>query len=182
MRELSVRIKFTKHCLGNVKKLRHDETSGKKQTYFVLPRTPDGHIVFLPTWWQANMRFAADVLCRHQDKVSEILFDMLVDGKPKPIPSNLFRRWYGRNLFAFHEAFYPGQEVGVNAIVPDEVSDDDFRRLLDLAGRFKGISPARPGEFGLFTVESVRARTMADEETRTESPANQKVSHETITK
>jgi len=39
--------------------------------------------------------------------------------------------------------------------VPDTISDDDFWRLMEYAGRYFGISPCRPGEYGFFTVESV---------------------------
>ncbi len=175
MRELSVRIKFTKHCLGNVKQTRHEPTSGKKQTYFVLPRAPDGRVIFLPNWWRQNLRFAAEVACRHQDKVSEILFDMLVDGIPRPIPEQLYCRKYGRDLFTFHEAFYPGQAVGLNVIVPDTINDDDFYRLMDLAGRFKGISPARPTEYGFFVVESIQPRTIQGESETVPPAVNQPV-------
>lgn len=153
MRELTVRLKFTKHCLGNVKAR---DGSGK----FLLPRNPKGFVTFLSSWHQANMRFAAQILGRHQDEIGKILWDIAVDGRVKR--DGYHRRYYsvgtGRQRFCVHEAFMPGQVVGINCVVPISISDDDLWRLMQLAGQYKGISPWKPGEYGFFEVESIRSR------------------------
>lgn len=157
MRELTVRIRFTKHCLGNVKKSQYHDK--RKYTFFALPRTPEGQITFLPSWWKANMSFAAEVLSRHLDTVKDISFEMFVDGKPD---HRLYRRYFEASRYALHEAFWPGQVVGFNAVVPASINDEDFLRLLDVAGRFRGISPAKPKDYGFFVVDSIESRRLPE--------------------
>lgn len=154
MRELTVRLKFTKHSIGNVKR-----DNGR----FLLPRSPAGAVVFLASWHHANMRFAAQTLNRHQDEVAKICWDISVDGVVRK--DSWYRRYYhasgGRQRFVLHEAFCPGQVIGVNCVVPATVTDDDLWQLLTLAGRYRGLSPAKPGEYGHFEVVSIRPRRAA---------------------
>lgn len=152
MRELTVRLKFVRHCLGNVKA---PGTSGR----FLLPRTPDGNILFPASWHHANMRFAAKTVGRHQDEVRKILWDINVDGVVRP--DNWYKRFYSLKRYVLHESFWPGQVIGLNCIVPVVITDEDFWQLLTVAGQYKGISPWKPGEFGLYTVESIRPRRLS---------------------
>lgn len=149
MRELTVRIRFTKHSLGNVK-----NAIGR----FVLPRDPAGCVTFMPSWHFANMRFAAQLLGRHQDEVSKIRWDMKVDGVVRR--DRWYRRFYntdgGKTRYILHEAFFPGQTVGITCAVPASIRDDDVWRLMQLAGTYRGLSPWKPGEWGFFEVEGIR--------------------------
>ena len=155
MRELQVRIKFTTHCLGAEK--RQSRQQGKLRTHFEFTRSQDGRVLFLNTWWRTILKKAAQTLCRHQKEIKTVRFSMEVDGDPRPIPSELYHRYYETKRFAKHEAFFPGDIVGVTCLVPTKISDEDFYRLLTLAGKYYGISPARPfEEFGFFSVESIR--------------------------
>ena len=153
MRELAVRLRFTKHSLGNVKAR---DRSGK----FILPRNSDGFVIFLASWHKANMRFAASLLGRHQDEVGKIHWDIAVDGSVRK--DKWYRRYYrtqgGRRRYSLHEAFFPGQTVGINCVVPDKISDDDFWRLKNIAGTYRGLSPWKPGEYGFFEVHSLITR------------------------
>lgn len=154
MRELTVRIRFIKPSLGNVKK----EGTGR----FAFARNPStGAVTFLSTWHHANMRFAAQLLGRHQEEVKKILWDINVDGVVAR--DSWYRRFYtvsgtSKQRYVLHESFRPGQVVGVNCVVPSSISDDDFWELMRLAGQYKGLSPARPEEFGHFEVVSIRPR------------------------
>jgi hypothetical protein len=157
MRELTVRLRFTKHSLGNVKA---KDRSGR----FLLPRGPDGRVTFLPTWHRANMLFAAKLLGRHQDEVKKICWDIHVDGVPQRDP--WYRRYYSvqgstRQRFVLHEAFTPGQVVGVNCAVPAAIVDDDLWRLMLLAGQYRGLSPWKPGEWGFFEPDGLLLRRSA---------------------
>ncbi len=160
MRELTVRIRFTSHSLGN-QKLR--DGTGR----FVFQRGPSGHILFLSTWHLANMRLAAQLLGRHQDVVQAIYWDIRVDGALQSDP------WYrvyhrtgqgSRQRYSQHEAFYPNQIVGINCVVPPVINDDDFWRLMTIAGQYKGLSPWKPGEYGFYSVESLRQRRAPTED------------------
>lgn len=150
MRELTVRIRFTKASLGNV----------KKGDTFHLPRNPQGYVTFLAGWHRANLRFAAAVLNIHHEEVEKIHWDIAVDGAVRDQP--WYRRYYksggGRSRFVQHEAFFAGQEVGVNCVVPSTITDDEFWRLMAVAGQYRGLSPARPGEYGFFEVVGLRPR------------------------
>lgn len=160
MRELTVRIRFTKDCLGSVKKFVTEPATGQKWPVFYMPRTPDGHVRFESKWWQSSIRFAADVLNKHHRAVQQIHFDITVDGRPSSDLHSFVKRYFDTKKFVKHEAFREGSVVGINCIVPNEISDDDFWRLMDLVGRFKGISPFGPKEYGFFTVESITRRSI----------------------
>lgn len=153
MRELTVRIRFTSHSLGNVKRAG----SG----VFTMPRTPVGAVMFLASWHLSNMRVASQLLSRHQDEVGKILWDVAVDAVVRRDAK--YKRYYaagssGRQRYVLHEAFVPGQVVGVNCVVPAVISDDDFWDLMRLSGQYKGLSPYSPGEYGRFEVVSIRPR------------------------
>lgn len=154
MRELTVRIRFTRHSLGNVK-------AKGKSGRFLLPRSPDGSVLFMPSWHRANMRFAAQVIGKHQDEVGKILWDAKVDGIVRH--NNWYRRYHttGDSRYILHEAFQPGQIVGLNCVVPAPITDEDLWRLLTVAGQYKGLSPWHPQEFGLYDVESIHQRRFA---------------------
>lgn len=159
MRELTVRIRFSVPCLGNVKRKEPSD-------HFAMPRNQQGLVIFLASWHHANMRLAAQLLSRHQDEVAKIHWDIAVDGV---VSKNWYRRYYclpnGRRRYSLHEAFFPGQLIGINCAVPTVITDEDLWRLLSIAGRYRGLSPWKPGEFGIYEVESVRSRhVLTDEE------------------
>lgn len=156
MRELAVRIRFTRHSLGNVKQ----KTGGR----FVLPRSPSGSVIFMATWHQANMRYAAQVLNKHQDEVLKIHWDIAVDAV---VESDCwYRRYYtvtgGKQRYVLHESFFPGQVVGFNCVVPPAITDDDLWRLMTTAGQYRGLSPFRPGEYGQYEVVTIRPRRVPE--------------------
>ena len=159
MKELVVKIRFLRPCLGNAR----DRRDGS----FRLPRTPDGSIMFLQSWQHANLRTAASILGRHQTEVDKILWDVAVAAPH--YPDCWYRRYYtngsGKQRYIQHEALMPGQAVSISCAVPETISDADFLALMNLAGRYRGISPWKPGEFGQFVVESVRPRTAPAEPT-----------------
>ena len=153
MIEVTIRIRFLRECLGSVKRKRG------KTAIFSMPRAPDGRVMFLPTWWQIAIRDAAKIANRHQELVRRIDWDPVVDGEPRsnwrrPVPGAGQRIWH-----AIHEAFGPGDEIGVNAVLPDGIDIEDFWRLLDIAGTYRGISPFKPHErYGTFQVVSIQRR------------------------
>lgn len=155
VRELTVRIRFTRPALGNVK--GHDDDR------FHLMRTAEGAVMFLNGWHRQNLKMASQLLGRHQSDVDKVLWDVAVDAVLRP--DRWFRRYYtngaGRKRYAEHEAIMPGQIVGINCVVPSGISDDDMWQLMTLAGKYKGLSPYKPGEFGHFVVESIRPRRPA---------------------
>lgn len=155
MRELTVRLRFVTHCLGNVRK--HYRKEGRLRNYYVLPRNADGKVIFMPTWWAATVRRAAEILCKHHKEVGQIRFAMEVDGNPRAVPDQLYRRYFTNDKFSKHEAFYPGDVIGVTCAVPDTIDDDDFHRLMTYAGKYCGMSPghSQEGKYGFYTVESV---------------------------
>jgi hypothetical protein len=163
MRELSVNIRFTTHCLGNNKEYYRDPGTKKRRHRFVFVRSPSGRVVFLPTWWRAIMIKAAEMLARCQADVKRVRYAPEIDGQPQRTP---YTRYYEESKFTVHEVFNPGDVVGFSCAVPPEISDEDFERLLNLAGKYFGISPARPNEFGFFEVESVRRCGVGEHEPR----------------
>jgi hypothetical protein len=154
MRELSVQICFTRPSLGNGQSGRARD--GRR----FFARSLSGRVLFLATWHQANMAFAAQALGRHQDAVAKVHWDVEVDGVVRR--DGWYRRYYrsagGKPRYCLHEAFLAGQTVTLNCVVPAAIPDDDFRRLLELAGTYRGLSPYRPAEYGLYRVEQIQPR------------------------
>jgi hypothetical protein len=140
--------------LGNVR--------ARKSGKYFLPKNPEMKVVFMATWHEANLKFASQILGRHQDEVSNIHWDIVVDGRIPPGERGRFRRYYTndkrKRRYSQHECFPAGHVVGINCVVPQTISDDDLIALMNLAGKYKGLSPWKPGEFGHFEVESIHAR------------------------
>tara|TARA_A100001015_G_C14739536_1_gene613082 strand:- start:80 stop:565 length:486 start_codon:yes stop_codon:yes gene_type:complete len=150
MLEVQARIQFTTHCLGNVR--------NKKIDCF-LKDPSEGRVMFLPTWWRALMSYSAKVLNKHHKLAKEVDWDPIVDGTPSE-----YKRFYKPEVFQLHEAFFPGDIIGVNAVLPTKLTVTDFWQLLDVAGRYKGISPYRPEpKYGTFNVQDVRKRVRTQE-------------------
>lgn len=164
MRELTVKIRFVTPCLGNIKtthKVENAETGAKKKrTVFKFPRNHEGKVILMQAWWASVMRSAADVMCRHQKFVEGIRFSLEVDG----IPERVFKRYYENSRYSSHEAFLANDVIGISCLVPPTINNDDFWRLMSLAGEYYGMSPFRPGEFGFFKVDSIKLRGPEPEE------------------
>tara|TARA_B100000700_G_C14953766_1_gene812982 strand:- start:48 stop:449 length:402 start_codon:yes stop_codon:yes gene_type:complete len=119
--------------------------------------------MFLPSWWSALIRYAAKVLNKHHSEVKSIRWDPVIDGVPRkwkrylPAPED---KPSARRRYALHEAFLPGDIVGINCVLPRAISTDDMWQLLDIAGSYKGISPYKPhdGGYGTFCVVSLHKR------------------------
>ena len=147
MIEVTVRLRFNRHSLGAVRCKKLNK----------MLRDPEGRVMFLPTWWAVLMRYAAKVLNRHQRLVNDIDWDPIIDGNPTN-----FRRYYEPNRYTLHEAFHPNDVIGVNAVLPSGLSISDFMQLLDVAGRYKGISPYKPRDkWGTFEVINIVRRKRA---------------------
>lgn len=155
MRELSVRIRFTNPSLGNEK----DPKSGR----FRFQRSPgrEGKILFLATWHHANMKLAADMLGRHQDAVKQICWDIEIDAtlREKCLTKCYYQKSPGgRERWSLHESLMQGQTATINCVVPAEIDDQDFWSLMQIAGKYKGLSPWQPGKYGHYEVMSIQAR------------------------
>lgn len=149
MREMTVQIAFTRPSLGNVKSR---DGSGR----FVMPRSPDGGVMFLASWHAANMRLASQLMARHQDEVGKIVWDLAVVGSV-----TWHRRYFqagNRRRYALHEAFEAGVAVAINCAAPSSITDEDLKELMAIAGRYRGLSPWRPGEYGRYSVVGVANR------------------------
>ena len=142
MIEVKATLRFNSHSLGNCR-------FGKLSKFL---HDPNGNVMFLATWWESLMRYAAKLLSRHQGAVKQIDWDPVVVGTPRE-----YKRFYAQGRYTLHEAFYPGDTVVVHAVLPDEIDLSDFRELLDIVGRYKGISPYRQerkyGTFDVITVD-----------------------------
>jgi hypothetical protein len=144
MQEIEIVLEFTQHCLGDA---RYKNRSR-------MLRAPDGRVMLLASWWAALFKYAAQVLNRHHDAVTEIDWDPIVDGE-----TSEYKRYYAPGKWTLHEAFYPGDEITVKAVVPSSIPLEDVAEMLRISGRYRGISPYRKDkQYGTFTVVSVKPR------------------------
>lgn len=168
MQEVTVRLQFTRECLGSARK-----STGRDQVVFSMLRDCRGHVLFLPTWWQSLMRYAAHAIGRHQQLVDKINWDPRVDGRVVLLQRRVVRlRKDGsikREGYALHEGFPANSIIGISAILPDGMTVDWFQRLLSTIGRYRGISPFQMEDpYGTFEVVSVR-RAVYDGDVRSET-------------
>ena len=154
MQEVKVLLRFTVPCLGADKRVRNG-----LGTVFCFPRTPDGQVLFHQTWWRAIVTHAARIKNFPTTTIKKIEWSPVIDGSPR-----LWQRYIqdpsrsanARPKYAQHEAFLPGRVIGVECVLPVDLSVDMFAALMGAAGKFRGISPYKPGEYGRFTVVSVQ--------------------------
>lgn len=141
MKRVRLTIRFVRPCLGGVR-------SEPKDMFERDPVT--GKIVFMNSWWQSVLEYGARALNKNIQLVPDTLFDLYVDA-----PVCDYRRHHSRGV-TVHEAFCANTELSVDVLLPDGMSVDDFREMMELAGRFRGISPYgwRDG-FGRFDVTEV---------------------------
>lgn len=155
MRELSVRIKFITPSLGNEK--------NHKSGHFCFQRgpSPSSKILFLATWQHSNMKLAAEMMGRHQEASKNICWDIEIDAT---LREKCYTRCYyqkaigGRQRWSLHESLMPGQTATINCVVPSEIDDQDFWSLMQIAGKYKGLSAWQPGKYGHYEVISIQAR------------------------
>lgn len=149
MRELRVRIRFTKACLGDQKQV----AKAGGWLVFLLPRGADKQVRFDPAWWRDGLRYAAKLINRHQDAVHQVC----ADGKvyTNPDARSMYRRHLPGKRYIKHECFPEGMAVDLHFAVPTEISEEDFKLLLNKLGAFRGISPYGFRDYGFFVVEQI---------------------------
>lgn len=154
MQEVMIKLRFNRVCLGAAKRRRHG------QVYFGFDRDPSGRVMFMPSAWLGVMRYAAKLANKHYSAVHKIDWCPLVGGTPR----NDWRRTIvsqhegeARSHYAVHEAFQPGDVITLSSVLPDEISLEDFERLLEIVGKYKGFSPFNntTEHYGTFEVISI---------------------------
>ncbi len=128
MQEVTIRLRFNRECLGYAK-----GTTRKNKVIYRMPRDSQHRVMFLPSWWRSRFRYAAKVVGRCGDLVKQINWDPIVDGNLSEwrrtiTPAHQDRKRRAR--YALHEAFRPGDMIGINAVLPAKMSLDDFTELL----------------------------------------------------
>lgn len=142
MIEVTVGLEFVTACLGNV---RRDVGPD------LFERDGTGHVTFMNSWWLCVLQYGARALNRHQNRVRDIHMHPHIAGEVK-----IYRRYYGPAKYKDHEAFLSGDTVVVKAMLPDGMTEADFREILRLAGGYRGISPyGWQDGFGRFTVVEI---------------------------
>lgn len=166
MEEVAIKIRFKTACLGAQK------SSGAKLARF--ERSGD-QVIFMPTWWRDILRYGAQAASPSfsVELAERVTFSPTVDGQIKT-----YRRHYtdrGRHGFQDHEAFMPGQVIGIRAMLPDTMTRSDLERILQTAGPYKGISPYGKdtlgfGRFEVLEIQPIRAATQELPHDRADTP------------
>lgn len=151
--EVTTKLRFTFPCLGSVRQRRG------RGTWFRFDRTGDDRVLFLPSQWSTLLRYAANTTSSCQGLVERVAWEPAIAGTPA---TNAYRRRTaaGYQAFVFHEMFEAGTEIAVDAALPQEMTLDEFARLLTFIGTHRGFSPYhdKREKYGTFTVESVLHR------------------------
>ena len=156
MQEVKIRLRFNRECLGFAKQ----KLTGNRGVIYRMPRERRDRVMFLPSWWKIRLRYAAKVLNRYHREVDQIAWAPVIDGHlsewKRFLPAKEGKKEKKRR-YTLHEAFRPGTVIGVNAVLPNGLSLDNFTELLEVVGTYKGISPFQSDDevYGTFEVESV---------------------------
>lgn len=140
--EVIAHLRFNTPCLGD-QRGQHRDT---------MRRDADGNVVMLQAWWRSSLRYAAQALGLFHKEVDQVQADPVIVGSTK-----LYKRYYSLTEFKEHEAFLDGDSIEVKFMLPNNLSVENFRELLSIAGRFAGISPyGFKQNFGRFVVVELR--------------------------
>jgi len=147
--EVVARLRFTTPCLGNVRRPQRD----------LMLRSSTGNVLFLQGWWRACLSYAANAVGRYQKDVGDVQADPEVDGT-----TDVFKRYYGETEYKEHEAFLAGAEITVRFCLPSSVPLAGFKELMEVAGKYAGISPyGYKQNYGRFSVLSIEPATRKTE-------------------
>jgi hypothetical protein len=151
MEEVRIQLRFNRPCLGAAKRQEN------QRTIFRMDREPTGRVMFMPSAWQGVMRYAAKVANRHQALVKDIDWNPVIEGLPGREWRRTIMDGRRRTHYALHEAFMPGDVITVTAVLPDGMDRESFRKLMDIAGMYRGFSPFnnQTEKFGTFEVVSI---------------------------
>ena len=163
MQEVFITLRFNRACLGAAKKRWHGKT------IFAFDKDAAGCVMFMPAAWASAMRYAAKLANRHQHDVQKIDWCPLVTGTPcadwrRTIVSD--QGPDARTHYALHEAFPPGHSVSLYAVLPDEITIEEFERLLTIVGKYRGFSPFnnKSEKYGTFEVISIEPTGLGSHE------------------
>ena len=159
MQEVDIQLRFTTACIGSV---RRSVSSGQGVIYRMI-RDGSNNVVFLPSWWQSAARYAVKVLNRYDKLVNQITWGRNVYGELADWRRNVGYR--KRKLrYALHEAYRPGTFVTLTAVLPQGMTPEAMFEILDVIGRYKGVSPFQRTDqrYGLFETISVSPACKAE--------------------
>jgi hypothetical protein len=138
---VDVKLRFITPCLGNVRERECDR----------MIKDKEGNVIFMQSWWHGTLRYGAKALNRFYSEVEQVQASPIVTGT-----LSLFKRFYAPERFTYHEAFASGDVISVSFSLPDRIDADAFRELLEVGGRYVGISPyGYRADYGRFAVVSV---------------------------
>lgn len=154
MQEIAITLRFNRVCLGAAKKRKNG------QVIFCFDRDPVDRVMFLSSAWLSCLRYAAKLANRHHTAVKKIDWCPVISGTPKKDWRRTILTPNGagmRSHYAVHEAFPPGEKITLSAVLPDEISVEDFVHLLTIVGKYKGFSPFNNSQdkYGTYEVISV---------------------------
>jgi hypothetical protein len=147
MEEVVVALRFVTPCLGGV----------RSEALDTFLRNSEGQVIFLPSWWAAMFRQAAQMANLAQVQAGKILVQPAIEGVV-----GTYRRYYRPREYKDHEAFLAGTTIKVKMILPAGLTREELYRLLEMGGQYCGLSPYGHGiGFGRFSLVQLPPRTGA---------------------
>lgn len=142
MQEVHVKLQFNQPCLGHVRAKNLNR----------MIRDAEGRVMLLPTWWASIANYAAQLLNVPSELIKKVDWCPVVDGV-----TSVYRRFYEPGKFTLHEAFLPGDIIGLSCVIPDGMTPATLSEVLDVAGKYRGMCPYKPekkqGTFAVVEIE-----------------------------
>ena len=138
---VDVKLRFITPSLGNVRERECDR----------MIKDKEGNVIYMQSWWHGTLRYGAKALNRFYSEVEQVQVSPIVTGT-----LSLFKRFYAPDRFTYHEAFAAGDVISVSFSLPDRIDAAAFKELLEVGGKYVGISPyGYRDDYGRFAVVSV---------------------------
>jgi hypothetical protein len=151
MIEVTLRIRFTQPCLGHKPRRRKPDDL----VVLAMPRGQSGRVMFPPAWWRAIVAHGARVKGGSASLASKVAWSLDVAGETQQWIRYVPKADGRKAGHVHHEAFLPGDVIGVDCVLPPGLKPEVFRVWMDAGGKYLGISPYKHGEWGRFEVVAV---------------------------
>lgn len=144
MKDATIQIEFTTHCLAN------SYINNGQQDCF--PKDAGtGMLIWQQAWWYSAFTKAIEITKIKGIKPSDVCIDLMIKADTAS-----YKRKYGENNSRVHEAIFPGKQITINAIVADHVTESTLSAILTKMGTYVGLSPyGHCLGFGHFVVKKI---------------------------
>jgi len=167
LREVTFRFRMMQPCLAGIKNVKAKEQThpyvpgqpeaglalgerGASEPHFIFNKDASGRALLMQENWTRLFVYACKGLGISLDNAHAVSMDPSVEGTIER-----YRRYYDHkkpSLYKIHEAFLVGSKPIFKAMVDDPATVPQLRRMLEIGGRYAGLTVFGWRLYGRFEV------------------------------